>query len=238
LFADFDRALAAIPHERLAVQWDVCTEVVVLESEHDSSVTLQGISRALARCVGRVPGEVPVGLHLCYGDYGHRHSVQPGSIALQVRLLNSVLQAASRPINWASFTVPQDRGDEAYFAALRELAVGQETELYFGIVPYFPADQAAGATDAQVRAIDALLPAPASGRRANGGSPPSAGLAVSRPTTCSGSWTCTARSSRHNASTHNSRGSAAGRVDHGRVRRRAVAGAPECSPMTSTTCSM
>jgi hypothetical protein len=105
------------------------------------------MSPALARCVDRVPADVPVGLHLCYGDYGHKQFMQPKSTALQVRLLNAAARAASRPINWTSFTVPQDRSDEGYFAPLRELTVGPETVLYFGIVPHFQADQAEGATN-------------------------------------------------------------------------------------------
>jgi hypothetical protein len=163
LFADFDRAVGTIPHERLAVQWDVCTEVVVLEGDYGPNVTVDDIAPGLARCVDRVPTDVPVGLHLCYGDYGHRHAVQPESIALQVRLLNAVAAAANRPIDWTSFTVPQNRSDESYFTALRELTVGPETVPYFGIVPYFPADQAEGATEEQVRAIDASLATSPSG---------------------------------------------------------------------------
>ena len=32
--------------------------------------------------------DVPVGMHLCYGDYGHQHFTQPESLALQVELVN------------------------------------------------------------------------------------------------------------------------------------------------------
>ena len=55
----------------------------------------------------QVPADVPAGLHLCYGDYGHQHFKQPESLALQVRLLNAVAAAAARPVSFASFTVPQ-----------------------------------------------------------------------------------------------------------------------------------
>src|ERR1700724_834575 len=51
------------------------------------------IIAGLVRCVDQVPAEVPVGLHLCYGDYGHQHFKQPESLALQVRVLNAVTAA-------------------------------------------------------------------------------------------------------------------------------------------------
>ena len=52
-------------------------------------------------------------MHLCYGDYGHQHFKQPESLQMQVRLVNAVVRARERPVNWFSFTVPQARGDAA-----------------------------------------------------------------------------------------------------------------------------
>jgi hypothetical protein len=104
-------------------------------------------------------------MHLCYGDYGHQHFKQPESLELQVKLVNAVVAAAKRPINWFSFTVPQGRSDEDYFAPLQQLHVGPETELYFALVPYYPDDQPSGATAEQVRLIDAALAQSPSGSR-------------------------------------------------------------------------
>jgi len=126
------------------------------------------IIAGLVRCVDQVPGDVPAGLHLCYGDYGHQHFKQPESLALQVRVLNAVIAAARRPVSFVSFTVPQYQQQEAYFAALAELAAGPDTELNFALVPYHPADQAPGTTAGQVRLIDAALAASPGGSRAWG----------------------------------------------------------------------
>ena len=49
----------------------------------------RGKPRPLCR---HVPDDVPVGMHLCYGDYGHQHFKQPDSLDLQVRLVNAVLR--------------------------------------------------------------------------------------------------------------------------------------------------
>jgi hypothetical protein len=157
LFSDLDRALATIPHDRCAVQWDVAVEFGLLEGGFGPSAPLEQVVPGLIRCVDRVPSDVPVGLHLCYGDYGHQHFKQPETLAMQVQLVNAVVSGARRPVHWFSFTVPQSRSDADYFAPLLDLRVGPETELYFALVPYHPADQPQGTTAEQVRLIDAAL---------------------------------------------------------------------------------
>ena len=167
LFADLDKLLASLPPERCAVQWDVAVEFGLLEGVMGpgSATPLEQITPGLVRCVDRVPGAVPVGLHLCYGDYGHEHFTQPESIQMQVNLVNAATSAAQRPVSWASFTVPQGRSDADYFAPLRDLAAGPETELYFALVPYHPDDQPDGTAAAQIQHIDTALAGSAAGPR-------------------------------------------------------------------------
>jgi hypothetical protein len=158
LFADLATLLERIPHDRVAVQWDVAVEFGLLEGAMGPAMPLEQVAPGLVRCVDVVPDDVPVGLHLCYGDYGHQHFAQPESVRMQVEVVNAVVAGARRPLNWASFTVPQARADAGYFAPLRDLTAGPETELYFALVPYHPDDQPEGTTAAQVRHIDAALP--------------------------------------------------------------------------------
>ncbi|MGH3124126.1 MAG: hypothetical protein ACRDND_24330, partial [Streptosporangiaceae bacterium] len=167
MFADLGRLLAAIPVDEVAVQWDVAVEFGVLEEAFapGGAQAFDAIIAALARCVDHVPAEIPAGLHLCYGDYGHQHFMQPASLALQVRVVNAVTTAAGRPVSFVSFTVPQDQSEESYFAPLAGLAADPGTELNFALVPYHPAEQAAGTTGDQVRLIDAALAASPGGRR-------------------------------------------------------------------------
>ena len=159
LFADLQRLLADIPHDEIAVQWDVAVEFGLLEGGFAGSESqhFDAIIARLARCVDQVPADVPVGLHFCYGDYEHQHFKQPESLAMQVRVANATNTAAGRPVNWYSFTVPQNRRDEPYFAPLRDLRVSDLTELYLALVPYYPADQEPGTTADQVRLIDTHL---------------------------------------------------------------------------------
>ncbi len=157
LFADLDRLLAALPHDEIAVQWDVAVEFAILEGGFEGSQDFDGIVERLVRCVEQVPEDVPVGLHLCYGDYQHQHFTQPESLDLQVRVSNAVAAAAGRTVSWLAFTVPQNRGDAPFFEPLRELSVPAETEVYLALVPYHPADQEPGTVDEQVRLIDSYL---------------------------------------------------------------------------------
>ena len=170
MFADLDRLLAAIPHDEVAVQWDVAVEFGILEESFvpGGAQAFDAVFAGLVRCVDTVPADVPVGLHLCYGDYGHEHFKQPESLALQVRVLNAVSAAAGRTVSFVSFTVPQYQREESYFAPLAGLATGPDTELNFALVPYHPADQAPGTTGDQVRLIDAALAASPGGSRAWG----------------------------------------------------------------------
>jgi hypothetical protein len=167
LFGDLDKLLTTLPHERAAVQWDVAVEIGLAEGAFGpgTAVPIDGITPGLVSCIERVPSDVPVGLHLCYGDYGHEHFKQPESLQLQVDLLNAVVSAAGRPVDWVSFTVPQARSDAAFFAPLRGLAAGPETELNFALVPYHPDDQAGGTTAEQAQQIDTALAESFAGRR-------------------------------------------------------------------------
>jgi hypothetical protein len=167
LFADLGAVLAAVPAGRLAVQWDVAVEFYALESSppEGAGLLLEVISQDLARCIDQVPADIPAGLHLCYGDLGHSHFMPPPSLARQCRLLEAVTSLAQRPVSFASFTVPQDAADPAYFAPLAELRTGPQTELYFSLVPYYPARQEPGTTGKQVALIDAALTATPAGAR-------------------------------------------------------------------------
>ena len=167
MFADLARLLAAVPPGEVAVQWDVAVEFGVLEEAFapGGAQAFDAIIAGLARCVDQVPAEVPVGLHLCYGDYGHEHFKQPESLAMQVRVLNAVSAAAGRAVSFVSFTVPQYQRAESYFAPLTELTADPRTELNFALVPYHPADQEPGTTGDQIRLIEAALAASPGGSR-------------------------------------------------------------------------
>lgn len=155
LLADLDRLLAGIPHDDVAVQWDAAVETVIVDQQPD---LLDDTAAQLAALLDHVPDDVPAGLHLCYGDAGHVHMMEPESLAAQVNLTNAITGRTTPA--WVSFTVPQYRDDEAFFAPLADLQATPATELYLALVPYHPDDQAAGTTERQVAIIDRLLDRP------------------------------------------------------------------------------
>ena len=61
---------------------------------------MEQIAPGIVRCLERVPDDVPAGLHLCYGDYGHQHWKQPESLQMQVDLLNAVTSATQHRLDF------------------------------------------------------------------------------------------------------------------------------------------
>lgn len=133
--------LAAIPHEDLAVQWDVASEMGIIERASGYGAVMEawwpgdpfdGLVARLAALVDAVPADVEVGVHLCYGDAGEKHFFEPADAGSLVRYANAVAAAASRPLTWLHLPVPIAHDDEAYFAPLAELSAVDE--LYLGLV--------------------------------------------------------------------------------------------------------
>ncbi|KAE8332996.1 hypothetical protein BDV39DRAFT_199346 [Aspergillus sergii] len=136
--------IEGIPAEDLAIQWDICFEIFVLEHERGRlpdalfkahfTPALEGIVTRMQRLCKAVPSGIPLGLHLCYGDYRHKHLVEPQDLSLVVQLVNHITKAVDRPISWIHIPVPKDRDDSAYFEALSQLDVGDDVDLYPGLV--------------------------------------------------------------------------------------------------------
>ena len=136
LFREVDEICEAFPHEDLAIQWDVSTEMGQWEGvrhAHFPDVKAGVIERLALHC-NRVPRDVELGVHLCYGSYGGRHWKEPESTAKMVEVHNRLIQSLDRPLAYIHMPVPANRGDEAYFAPLRELKLHRRTKLFLGLV--------------------------------------------------------------------------------------------------------
>src|SRR5258706_185165 len=88
----------------------------------------------LAMHCNRVPRDVELGVHLCYGSYGGRHWKEPESTANMVEVHNRLIQSLDRPLAYIHMPVPVDRNDEAYFAPLLDLKLQRRTKLFLGLV--------------------------------------------------------------------------------------------------------
>jgi hypothetical protein len=134
---------AAIPNERLAVQWDVCQEVLAWEGYYEPGPVdfRRETLDVLTRIGDAVPAAVELGYHLCYGSPADEHLVQPRDMGVMVEMINAVSAGVRRPIQYFHMPVPKARTDDAYFAPLEQLRLYPETQLYLGLVHH---DDAAG----------------------------------------------------------------------------------------------
>jgi methionine synthase II (cobalamin-independent) len=92
------------------------------------------IMERMRRLGGAVPADVELGVHLCYGDFGAKHFIEPRDMGRMVAVANAMTDAVPRPITYIHMPVPIARTDEAYFAPLRDLRLAPGTELYLGVV--------------------------------------------------------------------------------------------------------
>lgn len=127
----------SIPHHELALQWDVCQEVVILGGRNVFNYLdndKEHVLEKLIRLGNAVPEDIELGFHLCYGDPGHKHILEPVDLSLSVEISNRLNAGVKRLINWIHMPVPRDRNDDAYFEPLKRLDVNSSTEIFIGLI--------------------------------------------------------------------------------------------------------
>lgn len=144
-----------IPKEDLAIQWDMPLEMAFLEyaklqpeertswlNEPYPAVVSKpwfdnvekGIVERIKRMTAAVDEGVEMGFHFCYGDFTHKHFIDPLDTRTMVDLANRISVQSGRTIDWIHMPVPKDRVDEKYYEPLADLKLKKETELYLGLV--------------------------------------------------------------------------------------------------------
>jgi hypothetical protein len=128
--------LTSIPAGDLAIQWDVCQEVLIYEGFFpDRPLDYKGqVVAELARLGDLVPSAVQMGYHLCYGSPADEHLVMPRDMSIMVEMANAVRRALARRVDFLHMPVPKDRTDAAYVRPLTELAGFEECALYLGLI--------------------------------------------------------------------------------------------------------
>ena len=127
---EIDKIAAAIPHDQLAIQFDIASAVFArLERNQPSSYgktklemqeTFAGI---VVRLANHVPADIDLMFHFCYGDAGHKHVVEPTDMGDMVEFANRLTARVTRPIQMIHMPVPRGRSDDAYFEPLKRLAL-------------------------------------------------------------------------------------------------------------------
>ena len=142
---ELDRLLAEIPAADLAIQWDVCYEVLDLEGviAWTADGPWERFTRAVAQLTPLVPEDVPVGYHLCYGTFPEWPMYEARDMGLIVRMANHAVANAGRPVDWLHLAGPRylRSEDEGFFRPLADLQPG-DARVFLGIV--LPIDGVAG----------------------------------------------------------------------------------------------
>jgi methionine synthase II (cobalamin-independent) len=144
--AAYERAMIAevaalcrhIPHRDLCIQWDVCNEMVVWDGQASDAVPAdvprEKLIERMQRLCAAIPDDVELGLHLCYGDFGAKHFVEPKDAAKMVEFANALAKAIPHKLAYIHMPVPIERSDDAFYTPFRDLKLGDGTELFLGLV--------------------------------------------------------------------------------------------------------
>ncbi|MGB7177536.1 MAG: hypothetical protein WBD33_11875 [Xanthobacteraceae bacterium] len=128
-----------IPHRDLCIQWDLCNEMVVWDGQKTDAVPCgdeprEKIIARMRRLCAAIPDDVELGLHLCYGDFGARHFVEPKDAAAMVDFANTLSTSIARKLAYIHMPVPAERSDDAFHKPFRDLNLGEGTALFLGVV--------------------------------------------------------------------------------------------------------
>ena len=150
-----------VPHEDLAIQFDMARETAAVEGFEFNFPNadlrrlpadgLQRYAQALAELAPEIPEDVWLGLHVCYGSLGHKHGESPDSahyttirdLNVGVDMLNAGARACRRRVDFVH--MPVQFGDgfrDGFYAPLERLEVGG-ARVYLGLID--PTDGVDGA---------------------------------------------------------------------------------------------
>ncbi|KAI1383850.1 uncharacterized protein F4822DRAFT_417834 [Hypoxylon trugodes] len=153
-FAETIECIAAeIPHHDVVIQWDLCFEMTALELDHGRPLdarhqayfsspggVLQGLVDRVVRLSERIPKDIKIAFHLCYGDLWHKHFVEPQDTSLLVKFANALLahETLGSRTEWIHLPVPKERTDPDYFLPLAGLKLDDSGSkppyIYLGVV--------------------------------------------------------------------------------------------------------
>ena len=140
---EIDKIAEALPHSEIAIQFDVASAVFARLQRGEPSAygatraeMLGSFSAILTDLAERVPPDIELLFHFCYGDSNHKHVIEPTDMGDMVDLANRLCEDIKRGIQLIHVPVPRDRSDDAYFEPLAGLRLKPETELSFGLVHF------------------------------------------------------------------------------------------------------
>jgi hypothetical protein len=140
---EIDKIAQTLPYDQIAIQFDVASAVFARLQRNEPNAygrnrdeMMASFSRILTDLTERVPKDIELMFHFCYGDSNHKHVIEPIDMGDMVDMANRLSADIRRPIQLIHMPVPRDRSDDGYFAPLAKLLLRPETELSLGLVHY------------------------------------------------------------------------------------------------------
>jgi hypothetical protein len=142
LLDELHRILAVLPHEEIAIQFDLAAELYCEEYRRRPDNTINALIRnrdyefrgtlgCVSRIANSVPAQVELGFHLC--SLWHMHNSYGQDNDAHVAWANGLAGEIERCIDYIHVPVlPHHR--ESDFARLRELQLNPRTMLYLGLI--------------------------------------------------------------------------------------------------------
>ena len=142
---ELERLFAEVPAKDLAIQWDVCYEVLDNEGVlwWTDEAAWERFAGPVRRLAPLVPPDALMGYYLCYGTYPEWPMFEARDMGLLVRMANDAVANSGRPVDWLHMAGPRSLRSEEdrFFAPLQDLEAGS-ARVYLGIV--LPIDGIAG----------------------------------------------------------------------------------------------
>jgi hypothetical protein len=134
---ELNRLTTAIPPADLAIQWDVCYEVLDIEGviAWTADGAWERFTDPVARLTPLIPDDVLVGYHFCYGTFPEWPMYEARDMGVIVRMANHAVAHSGRSVDWLHLAGPRylRSEDDSFFAPLADLTAG-EARVYLGIV--------------------------------------------------------------------------------------------------------
>ena len=140
---ELTRLTTAIPPRDLALQGDVCYEVLdvegVLAWTGPRGQTSPGAWERFTAPVGRltrlIPDDVLVGYHLCYGTFPEWPMYEARDMGVLVQMANYAVANSGRAVDWLHLAGPRylRSEDDRFFQPLEDLQPG-DARVFLGIV--------------------------------------------------------------------------------------------------------
>lgn len=136
LLQEVTEICAAIPHDRLAIQWDCCQEILLLEGyfPDDWQYDAARMAPTVAALGNALPDDVELGIHFCYGSPVDAPLVKQKSMEVVVNFCNQIASHLTHPLNFVHMPVSVPDADASFFRPLQNINLAKETQIYLGIL--------------------------------------------------------------------------------------------------------